>query len=490
MSAGSRSFLGHPLGLATLFFVEMWERMSFYGMRALLILYFVEQVSRGGLGLADRTAASIYALYVGGTYIATLPGGWLGDRLLGAQRAVLIGGVIIALGHLTLGLAPGRDVFFLGLVVIACGTGLLKANAATIVAELYPEGGARRDAGFTLYYIGVNLGAWLGPLISGWLALRYGWAAGFFSAAVGMTAGVIQMLWGRSLLGNAGRAPGAGPASLSLKRGAVIVIAAAVLLVALIFIGVIRLDPVSLASLSTELVVAIAALYFGYLLFGARLSSIERQRVVVMIVLFIASALFWAGFEQSGSSLNLFAQRYTERHAFGIEVPAPWFQSLEAFYIIIFGGVFSAVWMALGRRRRDPSVGMKFALGLLFMAAGFAVIAAGARLLVAGGHPVGMGWLIGTYLLITFGELCLSPVGLSAVSKLVPPRFVGQSLGIFLVSLSLGNLMAGLIARDVDPENLAAMPGQFMFIVIFCVIAAVVVLALLPLLRRWAHGAH
>jgi proton-dependent oligopeptide transporter, POT family len=490
LNSGSRTLLGHPLGLATLFFVEMWERMSFYGMRALLILYFVEQVSRGGLGLDDRTAASIYGLYVGGTYIATLPGGWLGDRLLGAQRAVLIGGVIIALGHVTLGLAPTRAVFFLGLVVIVFGTGLLKTNTSTIVAELYPEGGARRDAGFTIFYIGVNLGAWMGPLISGWLALKYGWAVGFFSAAVGMTGGVIQMLWGRSLLGTAGLRPAAGAPTPAVKRGAAIVIAAAVVLAALTFSGIIPVDPVSLASLSTELVVAIAALYFAYLLFGAGLTSIERQRVVVMIVLFMASALFWAGFEQSGSSLNLFAQRYTERHAFGGEVPAPWFQSLEPFYIIAFGGVLSAVWMALGRRGRDPSVGLKFALGLLFMAGGFAVIAAAARLLVASGHAVGMGWLIGTYLLITFGELCLSPVGLSAVSKLVPPRFVGQSLGIFLVSLSVGNLMAGLIARDFDPKNLPAMPGQFMFIVWFCLTAAALVIALLPLLRRWSHGAH
>jgi proton-dependent oligopeptide transporter, POT family len=223
-------------------------------------------------------------------------------------------------------------------------------------------------------------------------------------------------------------------------------------------------------------------------LFGAHLTSIERQRIWVMIFLFIASALFWAGFEQSGSSLNLFAQRYTERHVFGTEVPAAWFQSLESLFIIIFGGVFSSVWIALGRRNRDPSAGMKFALGLLFMAMGFAVMAAASRLLVSSGHPVGMGWLTLTYLLITFGELALSPVGLSAVSKLVPPRFVGQSLGIFLVSLSLGNLLAGLIARDFDSNKLAAMPGQYMFIVWFCSLCALALVLLLPLLRRWSHG--
>jgi POT family proton-dependent oligopeptide transporter len=486
--APSRTFLGHPLGLATLFFVEMWERMSFYGMRALLVLYFVEQVARGGLGLDDRTAASIYGLYVGGTYIASLPGGWFGDRLLGGQRAVLIGGIIIALGHITLGLAPSRQVFFLGLLVIVLGTGLLKTNSSAIVAQLYAPGDPRRDSGFTIFYIGVNLGGWLGPLISGWLALKYGWAAGFFSAAVGMTAGVIQMLWGRSLLGDAGKAPAGGSASPAAVRGALIAIIAVLLLVALCFGGVIHVDPVRLASISAEIVVSIAALYFAYLLFGAHLTSIERQRIWVMIFLFIASALFWAGFEQSGSSLNLFAQRHTERHVFGTEIPAAWFQSLESLFIIIFGGVFSSVWIALGRRNRDPSAGMKFALGLLFMATGFAVMAAASRLLVSSGHPVGMGWLTLTYLLITFGELALSPVGLSAVSKLVPPRFVGQSLGIFLVSLSLGNLLAGLIARDFDPNKLAAMPGQYLFIVWFCSLCALALILLLPLLRRWSHG--
>lgn len=487
-TAADRAFLGHPLGLATLFFVEMWERMSFYGMRALLILFFVDQVGHGGLGLDDRTAASIYGLYVGGTYIAALPGGWIGDRLLGGQRAVLIGGMIIALGHITLGLAPSKAIFFLGLIVIILGTGLLKTNSSSIVAQLYPPGDARRDAGFTIFYIGVNLGGWLGPLISGWLALKYGWAAGFFAAAVGMTAGVIQMLWGRSLLGDAGKVPAGGSATSGVVGGTIIGMVAVVLLVVLCFTGIIRVDPINLATQSTRLAVAVAALFFAYLLFGARLTSIERQRVLVLLVLFIASALFWAGFEQSGSSLNLFAQRFTERHAFGIEVPAPWFQSLESFFIIIFGGVFSAVWIALGRRDRDPSAGMKFAIGLLFMAAGFAVIAAASRLLVASGHPVGMGWLTLTYLLITFGELALSPVGLSAASKLVPPRFVGQSLGIFLLSISLGDLMAGLIARDFDPKNLPAMPGQYMFIVWFCSLCAVAVILLLPLLRRWSHG--
>jgi POT family proton-dependent oligopeptide transporter len=487
VAASGRTFLGHPAGLATLFFLEMWERMSFYGMRALLILYLVDPAARGGLGLNDRTAASIYGLYVGSTYIACLPGGWLGDRLLGAQRAVLFGGIIIALGHVTLGVAPGRDVFFLGLLVIAVGTGLLKTNSGSLVAQLYPEGGARRDAGFTLFYVGVNIGAFLGPLITGALALKYGWTTGFFAAAVGMTAGVIQFLWGRSLLGAAGRTPAGGRANPGSARAAGIGAAAAILLVALFWTGAIQVDPISLATITTQAVIGIAVLFFAYLLMGARLESAERQRVAVMIILFIASSLFWAGFEQVGSSLNLFAQRHTDRHILGLVVPAPWFQSLEAVFIIAFGSAFSALWMALGRRNRDPSTGAKFALGLLLMASAFVVMAMASRLVI-GDRQVGMGWLCVSYLLITWGELALSPVGLSAVTKLVPQRFVGQSLGIFFVSLSLGNLLAGRIAAGFDPNNLAAMPGQFMFIFWFCSLCAIAVMLLLPLMRRWSQG--
>jgi POT family proton-dependent oligopeptide transporter len=481
-----RSFFGHPAGLLTIFLVEMWERMSFYGMRALLILFLVDR-THGGLALDDRTAASIYGLYVGGTYIACLPGGWIGDRLLGAQRAVLTGGIIITLGHLLLGITPSVQVFFLGLLVIVVGTGLLKSNAGVLVAALYPEGGARRDAGFTLYYIGVNIGGTLGPLIAGWLAMHYGWAAGFFAAAVGMAAGVLQFLSGRRRLGDAGgpvaSAPTAGP-TRALMLGLVLLAAA----VTCTWAGIVPLDPPRLAQIATQAVVAVAVFYFLYLLVGAGLTTVERHRVIVVIVLFIASTLFWAGYEQGGSSLNLFAERFTDRHLAGQLIPAAWMQSLDPIFIIIFGPLFSALWVALGRRGRDPSTGLKFAFGLLGIAAAFAVMAAASHLLAAGTARVGMGWLTMTLLLSTFGELALSPVGLSAVSKLAPQRFTGQSIGIFFVSLSLGNLLAGRIAGSIDPSNVAAMPAQFMFIVWFCGICAALLILLLPFLRRWSHG--
>jgi POT family proton-dependent oligopeptide transporter len=494
-SPPGRTILGHPAGLATLFFTEMWERLSFYGMRALLILFLVDQVAHGGLGLDDRRASAIYGLYVGATYLACLPGGWIGDRVLGSQRAVLIGGIVITFGHLLLGFAPSTQVFFFGLLVIVIGTGLLKPNATAIVAQLYPEGGARRDAGFTIYYVGINVGATLGPLIAGLLAVRYGWPAGFMTAAVGMAAGVLQFIWGRRLLGDAGLAPMSGgsdaartgpppPGALRWLALAAVVIT---VLVLLLWTGVLHADPLLLQGLTTQAIIGITIVYFGYMLFGAGLTHTERLRMLALAVLFIGSVLFWAGYEQTGSSLNLFAERYTERHLFGWEIPASWFQSLNPIYIVVFGPLFSALWVWLARRRLDPSTPLKFVLGLLGMAAGFVVMAAAARL-VAGGHMVGMGWLTVTYLLHTWGELCLSPVGLSATSKLVPPRFVSQSLGIFFVSLSLGNLLAGRIAGDFDPTRLAAMPGQFMFIVWFAVASAALLVLMMPLMRRWMAG--
>ncbi len=494
MKPAQRTFFGHPAGLATLFFLEMWERLSFYGMRALLVLFLVHSVAQGGFGLDVRTAAAIYGLYVGGTYIACLPGGWIGDRLLGSQRAVLIGGIIITCGHVLLGFAPSSAVFFLGLLVIVIGTGLLKPNASAIVAQLYSGGGAPLDAGFTIYYVGVNVGATIGPLITGWLGERYGWSYGFMAAAVGMAIGVLQFLWSRRYLGDAGRAPMAHSAEVlaatAARRALPWLCAGGLALctaVLLLWGGWVRFSPLVVLNFSTLAVVAIAILYFLYLLFGAGLDPVERRRVGVVIVLFVASALFWAGYEQAGSSFNLFAERDTARAVLGFTVPASWFQSLNPIYIVVFGPVFSVLWVRLGMRDLDPSLPLKFIFGLLGMALGFIVMAMAARVVLAGALA-SMGWLTLTYLLHTWGELCLSPVGLSAVSKLVPRRFVGQSLGVWFVSISLGELIAGRIAGNFDPEHLATMPALFMRIFWFGLICAAALALLLPLLRRWMVG--
>jgi POT family proton-dependent oligopeptide transporter len=490
VTAARRTFFGQPIGLATLFFTELWERLSYYGMRALLVLFLVDS-THGGFGLDDATAVAIYGLYTAAVYLLGLPGGVLADRLLGAQRAVLWGGVFIALGHVLLGSAPSHALFYLGLAVIVLGTGLLKPNVSAMVAALYPEGGARRDAGFTTYYMGINIGATLGPLITGWLAERYGWRAGFLAAAVGMGLGVVQFAFGRRLLAGAGHEPAAAPrAAAPAPIGArVLGLTVAVpLLAASLWLAAVRPSAVQLQSLAVQASVALSVLYFAYLLWGAGLSARERRGVLVVAVLFLASVLFWSGYEQAGSSLNLFAERYTNLGLFGYHVPAAWLQSLDAVFVIAFAPAFAALWVQLGRRGLDPGAPVKFIFALLAVAMGFLVMAVAARLVVSG-QTVGMGWLTLTYLLHTFGELCLSPVGMSAFTQLLPRRFLGQSMGIWFVSMSLGNLLASRFAGRIDPHHPASMPAEFLRVFWLGLACAAVVAMLLPWVRRWSTGA-
>jgi POT family proton-dependent oligopeptide transporter len=459
----------------------MWERFTYYGMRAVLVLFLVSAVSAGGFGIDDKTAAAIYGMYTAGTYLAALPGGWIADRLIGARRAVLVGGVIIAIGNALLAMSTGPRGFYLGLVVIVLGVGLLKPNVSAMVADLYPEGGARLDAGFTVFYMGINLGATIGPLVTGAAIVWFGPRAGFGAAAVFMALGVLQYHLTQGYLGQAGlfnaqAAKGTGPKPwLGLWIGVFLLAA----FIAACSVGWIPLEALTLAHIVTALIVVMAVLYFGYLFTFAGLSAEERRRAVVIVVLFLGSALFWSGYEQAGSSLNLFADRYTDRSIdlLNFVIPTGWFQSLNPAYIIIFAPVFAWGWVALAKRNLNPSAPAKFALGVILMGSGFLIMAAAAEL-VAHGAKVLPTWLIFTYMLHTFGELCLSPVGLSYTTKLSPKRFVGQLMGMFFLSLSLGNLMAGLIAGGFDANNVAAMPAQYMQIFYFSVGLGTVLLVL------------
>ena len=489
----SASFFGHPRGLATLFFTEMWERFTYYGMRAVLVLFLVGAVSSGGFGIDDKTAAAIYGLYTAGVYLAALPGGWIADRLIGARRAVFIGGGLIALGNAMLAASTAPRGFYLGLLVIVLGVGLLKPNVSAMVAELYPEGGARLDAGFTVFYMGINLGATLGPVVTGEAQLLIGPRAGFGVAAVFMAAGVLQYYLTQHHLGAAGKfvAPAdAGGGAIARGTGARkpwrslwIALAASALAVAALSFGWIAVNPLSLARASTLVIAATAVLYFAYLFIAGNLSAEEKRRALVIVVLFFGSALFWLGYEQAGSSLNLFAERYTDRALGSFVIPASWFQSLDAAFVIAFAPLLAWVWIALARRHLKPSAPASFAIGVILMGSGFAVMAVAASI-VAHGSKVLPYWLIATYLLHTLGELCLSPVGLSYTTKLSPKRLVGQMMGMWFLSLSLGNLAAGLIAGEFDANNVAAMPGQYMHIVYFTVGLGAVLLALSRPVRK------
>jgi POT family proton-dependent oligopeptide transporter len=482
-----RELFGQPRGLYTLFFTEMWERFTYYGMRAMLILFMVDAVAHGGLGIDDRTATSIYGLYLGCGYLLALFGGYIADRLIGQQRAVLAGGVLIMIGNATL-ISSTPQVFFLGLLINVFGVGLLKPNISAIVAQLYPEGGSRRDAGFSIFYMGINTGSFLGSLLVPLFAFRYGWHWGFSLPAAGMLLGLVQFLKTRHYLGTCGVALAA-----DARRGTwlpiVIFLVAIGVLAVLAVTGTIRLNANVISSVASGLIGVLAVAYFTYLIFFAGLTREERNRAYVLIALFMGCAIFFAGYEQMGASFNLFAQRYTDRSLFGWEVPAGVLQAVNPLCIILFAPVLAALWLLLGRRHRDLSPPTKFAAGLILLGLGFLVmyVAAG---YVLSGQKVAMTWLVVTYLLHSWGELCLSPVGLSSMTKLVPTRFVGQVLGVWFMATALGTNLAGHLSGDYDASNLESLPALFLKLFWWGAIGGGLMLLLTPRLKRLMAGAN
>jgi proton-dependent oligopeptide transporter, POT family len=480
-----KQLFGQPRGIFTLALTEMWERFSFYGARAILILFMTAAAVKGGLGIPDKTASSIYGLYLGGSYFTGIAGGWLADRLIGSQRAVIAGGVFIMIGNAMLA-SGSTQVFFVGLLVTMLGVGFLKPNISAVVGQLYPEGGSRRDAGFSIFYMGINMGSVLGSSLVPVCAQYFGWHIGFALPSIGMLVGLVQFVATRRYLGLRGAARPAAD-----KRGSwtpVVVLGVAIAIVtALALSGSLQIDANLVGTAATWVVSALALGYFVYLIFLAGLERAERNRVYVVIALFIGSATFWAGYEQMGASFNLFAERYTDRHVLGVEIPAGFLQSVNPFFIVVFAPVLAAVWLSLGRRNRDFSAPTKFALGLVLMGGGFLVMYV-ASLYVIGGHKVLPTWLIFTYLLHTLGELCLSPVGLSSMTKLAPPRFVGQVMGLWFVSMALGDNLAGQLSGEYDSSNLLSLPGLFLKIFWWGAIGGGVMLLLTPWLKRLMGG--
>ncbi len=442
-------FFGHPRGLATLFLTELWERFSYYGMRALLILYMTAAATTGGLGFNVATAGAIYGLYTSMAYLLSLPGGWIADRFLGQRRAVLLGGVLIALGNFSLA-AHGIVFFYLGLVLIAAGTGLLKPNVSVMVGQLYAAGDARRDAGFSIFYMGINLGAFVSPLVCGYVGQNIDWHLGFAMAAVGMTLGLIQYVLGGRHLGDVGLHP-VRPQNaeqaveqkrklrLSLGSAAALLVMAALLQ----WSGLVTISVQALSNTMGLILLLAVVVFFLWALFLGRWTREERERLIVVGVLFVAASLFWCVYEQAGSTLNLFAERSTDNRVFGFSYPASWLQAVNALFVILLAPAFAWLWVRLGPR--EPSIPAKFVWGLVFVGLGFLVVAGGASI-AATGVRVSPLWLVVVYLLHTVGELCLSPVGLSAMTKLAPASITSLLMGVWFLSISVGDYLGGRLA--------------------------------------------
>lgn len=488
------TFLGHPTGLYVLFLTEMWERFSYYGMRALLVLYLTKHF------LFERDAAfGLYGAYTTLVYITPVIGGMLADRYLGQRKAVLFGAILLVMGHLGMAvegepvIAGGSpdpsvlNIFYLSLALIITGVGFLKANISTIVGELYPKTDGRRDAAFTIFYMGINMGAFLGALIAGYLGETYGWAYGFGAAGIGMLFGLVVFILGKPTLRGAGEPTNPGELKQAvfgvLNRERIIYLGgfAAVLVI---------WKMVQHQDLVGTLLMIAGALTLAVIMWRsfATLTAEERHRVFVMLFLIFVSILFWALFEQAGSSLNLYTDEAVDRTIFGFEVPASVFQSINAFYIVTLGPVFAALWAWLAKRGMEPSTPVKFGLGVLQVGLGFLVLVAGAKASGDALTPVMFIFLI--YLLHTMGELCLSPVGLSAMTRLSVPSMVGLMMGTWFLASGTGNFAAALIAQATaggEVEDAGRVIEVYSNVGWLAVGVAVVIFLISPLVKRGMH---
>jgi len=468
-SVGDSSFFGHPRGLSTLFFTEMWERFSYYGMRAILILFMTAQLTSGGLGMDKATAGAIYGIFTASVYLLSLPGGWVADRILGQRRAVLYGGIIIALGNALLA-APLTWTFYLGLGLICVGTGLLKTNASTMVGSLYAPGDVRRDAGFSIYYMGINVGALLAPLAVGYVGQTISWRLAFLLVTAGMSIGLVQYVLTQRFLGEAGLHPVTPPGASEKKQLSFGLFVILGIPLAIGLCQVLGITSFSAAGIADAFSVLLVTCFLGIFaaLWVACPERQERRNIAVIFCLFLASALFFSSFEQAGSTLNLFADEKTRNEVFGLAYPSSWFQSVNSIWLICLAPLFSMMWVRMGDRQ--PSVPAKFALGLLFVGLGFLILVPPAEAAETGAKvsPV---WLLMTYLLHTIGELCLSPVGLSAMTKLAPARFGGVIMGVFFMSIATGNYIGGRLAGFYESMKLNDL---FLYVALFAMAAAAV----------------
>ncbi len=487
----------HPPGLYTLFFTEMWERFSYYGMRALLVLYLTSTYMDGGFGLDRPDALEIYAMFTGLVYLTPILGGLLADKILGQRKAIYIGGVLMALGQFGLAASIGNDgaesremLLNIGLGLLIMGNGFFKPNISTIVGALYEANDPRKDSAFTIFYMGINLGAFLSPLICGTLGEKIGWQYGFGAAGLGMLIGIILFYFRSSTLGENGYPPGRTGENLKLIAKDWIEVLGYTVVNIVGVVGFLFLwSSISESVQSTVISVAIilGVLGLSWTIFKNTEGKDQWSRVGVILILAFFNIFFWSGFEQAGGTFNLFAADNTDRMMFGWEIPASYFQSINAIAIFAFAPVFSMLWLSLDKVGKNPRTPVKFALGLMLLGLGFVVM--GLASAAAGdGEMVSPLWLVSVYVLHTFGELCLSPIGLSMITKLAPPKIVSVMMGLWFAFMALANYLAGVLENIL--HTLLPDMHLFTFLTITSFTGGILVLALSPLLNKMMKGIH
>jgi POT family proton-dependent oligopeptide transporter len=486
---------GHPKGLYVLFMTEMWERFSYYGMRALLVLYLTAQLINGGFEL-DRTAAlEIYAIFTGLVYLTPIIGGLLADKLLGQRKAIFIGGILMALGQFTLAYSNIGDevartwLLHLGLGILIVGNGFFKPNISTMVGRLYSDHDPRKDSAFTIFYMGINLGAFLAPLVCGYLAVKFGWAYGFGAAGIGMLIGTLWFLFQGHILGNVGFPPNKtlnASTKLEAKDWVHVLL---YVIGALIVVYTLLLTWTGFAESTRSTLTTILAIIGGlsliYIIFSNTSGTVEWKRVGVILVLCFFNIFFWAGFEQAGGTFNLFAEANTDRSVFNFEIPAAWFQSVNSIWIISLAPLISLLWLKLSNIGKNPNIPVKFAFGLILLGLGFIVMSL-ANTAAADNNLVSPMWLIIVYFLHTVAELCLSPIGLSMISKLSPQKIVSVMMGLWFASIALANYMAGVlesVLQDYFPEM-----QLFNFLTLTSLSAGIILLLISPVLKKLMSG--
>lgn len=504
-----KTFFGHPKGLQTLFFTEMWERFSYYGMRAFLVAYIIAPVSAGGLGWDTKTGGIVYGLYGSSIYLMSLPGGWIADRYIGQRMAVLIGGIIIILGHVTLAL-PSESAFIPGLGFLVIGTGFLKPNVSTIVGQLYAKSDPRRDAGYTIYYMGINIGALLAPIICGtllaesddlrvWLkdagiSPNAAWHFGFGAAAIGMFFGVVQFIFGTKHLGTAGAPPPKRTAhhvSKPIPPVVLAIVGASLAIVAGFTWWRFNDAGIDEATVADAFGVGLAVLSISLFIilhgFVAR-DADERRRVRAMMVLFLGCLSFFGLFEQAGSTLSIFAEKQVDRDLLGLHIEQSAYQSLNAGYVILLAPVFAALWIALAKRDREPTSVTKFSIGMVITALSFVTLLPALLGPIADGEKTSGLYLFALYLVSTCAELCISPVGLSTMNKLAPDRLAGFVMGIWFLATAVGYYIAGRAEHEVGrlAKSLDLHPhaGMFYLLIVFALIIALVLYLLAGPVKR------